>query len=195
MTDQTTYPQQGPQQGPQPGPYAQPPAPPRRRGRRILFGLFLVAVAAVAGGIAGKAATGGFRHHYAMRGFSADMDPARIEQHADRIVRRVAEDVDASYEQQDKLRAVAKAAVRDLVPLAERARFARREGRGLLTQPNLDRAGIEKFRTEQMALADAFSKRLAQALADANEILTVEQRRKIADLLPPHQRRWGWHRG
>lgn len=178
-----------------------PPAPPRppRRGRRIAFGLLLVLVAATAGGIAGKVSSGGFRHGHAMahgHSFGGPIDPARIEDRADRMVRRLVSEVDASYEQQDKLRAVAKSAVRDLVPLAEKAQFARREGRALLTQPNLDRAMIEKFRAEQVTLAEAFSKRLAQALGDANEILTAEQRRKIADWLPPRGgprawRHWG----
>lgn len=182
----------------QPQPQAQPP----RRRRRWLLGLGLVLVAAVAGGIAGKVTS--LRHHaYAFgpgyghaHGFAGPVDPARIEERADRIVRRVVTEVDATYEQQDKLRAIVKAAVKDLVPLAEKAQFARREGRALLTNPSLDRAMIEKFRAEQMALADTFSKRLAQAIADANEVLTAEQRRRIADLLPPQRGRWGgWHRG
>jgi len=69
-------------------------------------------------------------------------------------------------------------------------------GRELLVKPDLDRAAIEAFRAEQMGLADAFSRRIAQALGDVAEILTPEQRRKIADLLPPRQGFWRrWHRG
>ena len=55
----------------------------------------------------------------------------------------------------------------------------------LLTQDKVDRAEIEKFRAEQLALADAFSKRVSQAIGEAAEILTPEQRRKLADRLPP----------
>ena len=56
---------------------------------------------------------------------------------------------------------------------------ARQRGRTLLTQPSIDRGAIEALRAEQLALADAASKRLAQALADAAEVLTPEQRRRI----------------
>jgi Spy/CpxP family protein refolding chaperone len=54
-----------------------------------------------------------------------------------------------------------------------------------LTQDKVDRVEIEKFRAEQLALADAFSKRVSQAIGEAAEILTPEQRRKLADRLPP----------
>ena len=40
------------------------------------------------------------------------------------------------------------------------------------------------------------SKRIAQALADAAEVLTPEQRRKIGERLERARRSWpGWHRG
>jgi Spy/CpxP family protein refolding chaperone len=80
--------------------------------------------------------------------------------------------------------------------MREKAQAARAQARELLTQPSVNRAEIERFRTEQIALADAASRRLAQALADAAEILTPEQRRKIGDHLErrEHRRRW-WHRG
>jgi periplasmic protein CpxP/Spy len=192
MTDQSTS---------QPAASTIPPqAPtPRRRRRRIFDGLLFLLVAGVTGGIAGKAVSGGYSHGFG-HGFGHRMmgpiDPARIEERADRMVRHLVVEIDASYEQQDKLRAVVKSAVRDLVPLAEKAQFARREGRALLTQPNLDRGMIEKFRTDQLSLADTFSKRVAQAFGDAAEILTPEQRRKIEDRLPARGGYWEWrHRG
>jgi Spy/CpxP family protein refolding chaperone len=124
------------------------------------------------------------------------LDPAFIEDRADRMVRHLAIEIDASFEQQDKLRALAKAAIRDILPMREKAWFARREMRVLLTQPTVDRAAIEKFRLEQLALADTFSKRVAQALADTAEILTPEQRRQIDErLMKFREFQRGWHRG
>ena len=67
--------------------------------------------------------------------------------------------------------------------MREKAQSARQRGRELLTQPTVDRAAIEALRAEQMALADAASKRFAQALGDAAEVLTPEQRRKLDDAL------------
>ena len=63
----------------------------------------------------------------------------------------------------------------------------------------VDRAAIEALRAEQLALADAASKRFAQALGDTAEVLTPEQRRKIDDRLTELRERrgfWhGWRRG
>ena len=44
---------------------------------------------------------------------------------------------------------------------------------------------MEKLRAEQIALADTVSKRVVQALGDAAEVLSPEQRRKLNDRFPP----------
>lgn len=115
---------------------------------------------------------------------------AVVEAHADRMIRHLAIEIDATTEQQDKLRAVVAGAVHDLVPLREKLLAARATARDLLTQQTIDRAAIEKFRADQIAFHDAASKRIVQAVADAAEVLTPEQRRKISDMLP-RGRRWG----
>jgi Spy/CpxP family protein refolding chaperone len=122
------------------------------------------------------------------------MDPAQIEDRADRMVRHLAIEVDATTEQQERLRAVAKSAVRDLLPMREKAQAARQRGRELLTQATIDRAAIEAFRAEQIAQVDAISKRVAQAVTDAASVLTVEQRRKIEEHTRPRPGFWGWRR-
>ena len=80
-------------------------------------------------------------------------DPARVEEGADRAVRHLAIEIDATTDQQEKLRAIVKGAVKDLLPMREKALSARQRGRVLLTQPTVDRAAIETLRTEQLALA------------------------------------------
>jgi len=101
------------------------------------------------------------------------------------MVRHVAIELDATTEQQDKLRAVVKSAAKDIVPMREKVLTARQQARKLLTEPTVNRVEIERLRAEQIALVDQFSKRVAQALGDAGEILNVEQRKKLDDLLPP----------
>jgi Spy/CpxP family protein refolding chaperone len=49
-----------------------------------------------------------------------------------------------------------------------------------LRQPKTDRAALEALRAEHLALADDVSKRLAAGLADAADVLTPEQRAKLA---------------
>jgi periplasmic protein CpxP/Spy len=113
-----------------------------------------------------------------------------VEAHADRMVRHLSIEIDATAEQQDKLRAIVRDAVKDLLPMREKLLAARATARDLLTQQTIDRAAIEKFRADQIAFHDTASKRLVQAVADAAEVLTPEQRRKISDMLP-RGGRWG----
>ncbi len=115
---------------------------------------------------------------------------AVVEAHADRMVRHVSVEIDATAEQQDKLRAIVHDAVKDLLPVREKILAARATARELLTQQTVDRAAIEKFRADQIATHDAVSKRLVQAVADAAEVLTPEQRRRLSDMLPARGR-WG----
>ena len=164
--------------------------PQRTRCRRTAW----IVVAVVAAGLTGAAVTSAFSRgpghwqggmmggHGGMMGGS--FDPAQAESRADRMVRHMSIELEATDAQQEKLRAVAKAAVKDLLPMREKAQSARLKARELLTQPAIDRAEIERFRTEQVALADTFSKRVAQAIGDAAEILTPDQRRKLNDHLP-----------
>jgi protein CpxP len=111
------------------------------------------------------------------------MIEAVVEAHADRAVRHLAIEIDATTEQQDKLRAVVRDAVKDLLPMREKIMSARATARDLLTQQTVDRAAIEKFRTDMLATHDTVSKRLVQAVADAAEVLTPEQRRNISDMI------------
>ncbi|WP_129608152.1 Spy/CpxP family protein refolding chaperone, partial [Rhodoplanes serenus] len=122
-------------------------------------------------------------------------DPAQAEQRADRMVRHLAVELDASTEQQEKLRTIVRAAVKDVLPVREKMRAARGQARDLLLAQTVDRAGIEKLRAEQMALADATSKRVAQALGDAAEVLTPEQRRKLEDRMSSFGLMRGFWRG
>lgn len=176
----------------------QPPAP-RRRGRGWLFITTVALAAAFTGALTTRAVTqGGFGSGYWHGpGFMrAPLSPAELEDRADRAIRHAVIELDATAEQQEKLRSITKAALKDLVPIRDKARAARERATALLTQPTLDRAAIEAFRGEQMALAEAASKRFAQAIADVSEVLTAEQRRKIAAHIEARRGYWrGWHRG
>jgi protein CpxP len=170
---------------------------PRGRGRGWLFVTTIALAAALTGAVASRAVS---QHPWHGPGFmSGVFDPARVEDGADRAVRHLSIEIDASNDQQDKLRAIVKGAVKDLLPMRERAVSARQRGRVLLTQPTVDRAAIEALRAEQLALADAASKRFAQALGDAAEVLTPEQRRKLDERITEfreHRGFWhGWRRG
>jgi Spy/CpxP family protein refolding chaperone len=120
---------------------------------------------------------------------------AFIDSRADRMIRHLAVEIDATAEQQDKLRAIVRAAVNNLLPVREKMLAARATGRELLIQPTVDRAALEKLRADQIATHDTVSKQLVQAVADAADLLSPEQRRKIADMLASGGAGWGIDRG
>lgn len=179
------------------------PAAPNRHCRGRGRAVFFVLLALVAGGATALVATQAFS--FGGRGFGPGgwhpggfmMGFASPEERADRMVRHLAVEADATNEQQDKMRAIVKAALADILPMREKTDAARRRVRDLLTQSTVDRGAIEKLRSEQIALADAFSKRVAQALGDIADVLTAEQRTKLSDRFPPFGA-WhgpGWRRG
>lgn len=163
----------------------------RHRGLGLLFALVIALVAGAAGGYIGKS----FAHE---RGAYFSADPARTEARIDRAIGRFASRLDATPVQQEQLAAIARGAAREVAPAREKLRDARKQALALAAAPSIDRAGIERLRAEQMQLADSVSRRLAQALADAAEVLTPEQRRKLTARIGERMERGarfaGWHR-
>jgi len=165
-----------------------------RRGWRTAFTVVVTAfVAAALGAFVNESFGQGFAPpwHHMLVGPPSE---AQIENGADRMVRHLAIEIDATAEQQSKLQTIVKSAIKDLVPMRDKFLAARQQARDLLTQATIDRGAIEKLRADQIAAADAFSKRVVQALDDAAEALTPEQRQKINDFLPPPGGHWRpWH--
>jgi Spy/CpxP family protein refolding chaperone len=178
-------------------------APSNRRSRRGTFLLALVAVALLAG-ITGNLLSTAFGqgdswprvgwHHGGS--FGGPLSPAQIDDRIDRMTKHMAIELDATADQQVKVANILKAAVADLRPLHEKAHATRAEAITLLTAPTIDRSAIERLRAEKIGLAETASKRIAQALADAADVLSPEQRRKVADWMTAGRPWWTrWHRG
>ena len=177
----------------------EPSAPKTRRGVKPLVVAGLVAVAGLGGMVAASALDGPafgpaawmHRHMGGPGGFMGPfggtprMDAAEVENRVDRGIRHLAIEIDATPEQQEKLRTIAKGLVKDLLPLRDGRADVANRARSLLTAVTVDKAEIEKFRAEQVGRIDAVSKRIAQAIDDVSDVLTPEQRLKIADRLPP----------
>jgi len=152
--------------------------------RRITLAGMVGGIGALLGGRAFAQARWGGHHH-------GPMDPARMEERIDKMVKHLAVEVDATPEQQEKLSAIAKSAAKDLAPLRGQAMETRREAIELLSSPSIDRAAIEKLRVAKLERADAASRRVTQAFADAAEVLTSEQRKKLAAHFARRRGRWG----
>jgi protein CpxP len=157
----------------------------RRHGRKFLGVLALVLAAGALGGFIGKS----FAHGHGLMGMAAD--PARLDAGVERMVKRFASRVDATPEQQAKLTTIAQGAAKDILPVREKLRDARRQAIDLARAPSVDRAALEKLRADQLQLADSVSRRMTQALADVAEVLTPEQRKKLGDRLAERMERHG----
>lgn len=120
---------------------------------------------------------GGWGHHGMMRGWQ---DPDLALGRMERMVAFAARRLDATPEQEARLAAIATAAAKDLQPFRAKMRDARARARQILTAPTIDRGALEALRAEQLANADAASRRLAQAMADAADVLTPAQRARLA---------------
>jgi len=122
----------------------------------------------------------GRRHH---------LDPQELARRLDWRISRLIKDVGGTPEQKDRLVAIWTAALAELRPLREQMRQARRAGLELLAVPVIDRRALEQLRATQMQIADAKSRRTVQAMADAAEVLTPEQRAKVAERMKQRMER------
>lgn len=134
-----------------------------------------ITLAGMAGGIGALFTGGAALAHGRWRGHGD------ISERIEKMVKHLAVEVDATPEQQEKLVAIANSAAKDLAPLRGQAMETRKQAMELLSAPSIDRAAIEKLRLAKLQHADAASRRVTQAFADAAEVLTPEQRKKLAE--------------
>jgi Spy/CpxP family protein refolding chaperone len=156
----------------------------RRAMRRgLLFGI--LGSAALAGllaarPIAAAVQEGGWHRGHGRWGHHG-MNPDAAKEHVQVATKFALRGVDATEEQQEKVGRIVAAAVEDLSTLHERHRANREAFAGRLTGPTVDRAGLEELRKAELALADEASRKLVQALADAADVLTPEQRQALLE--------------
>jgi periplasmic protein CpxP/Spy len=170
---------------------AQQTAQPRSR-RRFLTGV-------VTGGFLGSLLVGGlnlyahaqpgpgwwFRAGHGPGGawrqgaYDPDMVRARIEFATDWILSRI----EASDEQRQQVKAIVQATVQDLAPMREQHHQNHQTMLQALTRPTIDRAALGDIRDAELQLAETASERLVAALADVAEVLTPEQRTRLAEFM------------
>lgn len=161
--------------------------------RRRLLGAGIVGLAL--GGLIGAAGPGmermrhwrGHGRHHRPLPFD---DPDAMRAHAEDEVAWIADWLDAAPEQEARLQSIAADLVDRLAPFAERHRTTHDALRAAITAEPVDRAALERARTDALALASDATAVLAAALADALDVLTPEQRSKLA----AHRGSHGWHR-
>lgn len=147
------------------------------RGRRRLIGLGAVFLIGLAGFGIGRATS----HPWHGFGGHRAVDAATASQFAERGIDRMLGKVDATSEQKTKIASIAKAAIADMAPAQQAHAAARTKFAELMKAEKVDHAAIEQLRAEQFALGETLTKKAAQALADAADVLTPAQRAKLVD--------------
>ena len=139
----------------------------RCKGRkRLLAGLATIALLGAAAGAS---------HAFAMphgNGFSSE----HMEHRAERMLKKV----DATADQQAKIKAIIEAAAADVAPVKASLKGSREKFRTLLGAPVIDTAAIEALRAQRVSAEDQISRRMTKALADVANVLTPDQRQKLA---------------
>ena len=156
--------------------------------RWTLAGIAAATVAVVGAGLSwhGHAQAHGFG---ARQGGWEQMDPEAMSKRIEAMVAFRLADVDATPEQKAMITTIMKAAANDLSSLRGQGRDLRRKSMELLAAPTIDRAQLEALRVQQSQLHETVSRRMLQAFADAAEMLTPEQRAKLAERMQHRHRR------
>jgi protein CpxP len=115
-----------------------------------------------------------------MMGMGANVDPKVADARMDGMLKFMLADANATQAQRDQIASLMKAARADVAPTFQKLRDDHLKLIDLFAAPKIDRAAIEQLRAEQAQLHDTVSQRMLKAMEDAAEVLTPEQRAKLA---------------
>lgn len=154
--------------------------------RRRAFWLGLVA-AGLAAAIASAFAIGAAGEARATRGFFGrghgphGHGPEAAREHAELAAEWLLRSVDASDQQQARVREVVGASLAALGPLADQHRAHHQALVELLAQETIDRAALESLRSQELGLAEQASRTLTASIAEIAEALTPAQRAELLE--------------
>lgn len=94
--------------------------------------------------------------------------------------------VDATPDQKAGIKSILHKGFESVGPFHDKLASAHGDLHKLLTAPTIDRAALEQLRVARMADFDEASKVMVQTMADAAEVLSPEQRAKLASLMAEH---------
>ena len=103
-----------------------------------------------------------------------------IEKRVDQMLKRV----NASPEQTTKVHAIVQTVKTDIAPMRATLRDSRKQSRTLLGAAQIDPAAIETLRAQESATRDQISRRVTAGVIEAANVLTPDQRAKLATMGP-----------
>ena len=124
-----------------------------------------------------------------------ELSDSEIRAKLTRAMKHVAIEIDATQDQQDKIVELISGAVKELRPMRDSMRAAAEEMRELLMSDTIDRAAMDRLRSERVAQADRVSKTLIDTLADVAEVLTPAQRKLLEERIKEFRGHRGWRHG
>ncbi len=156
----------------------------RGQGHRLVTVLALAALVGLAG-IVGAGAVwatgrGGWRPFHRIGGGAG---PAFMKLHAEFIVDRALQQADATDEQRREIEAIVERVFAEHKALRAEGQALHEELAAVLTADKVDRAQLETLRQRQLALIEKGSRQITQAVGDAGDVLTAEQRRQLVEWL------------
>jgi Spy/CpxP family protein refolding chaperone len=94
---------------------------------------------------------------------------------------RMLDGINATEAQRTQIRQIFKAAADDMKAQREQRRALHERGLQIFSAPTVDAAAAESLRQQMVQLNDQASKRRMQAMLDVSQVLTPEQRVKLAE--------------
>ena len=110
------------------------------------------------------------------------------------MLKRMLERVNATPEQRAQIDQIMKSAATELRAQRESGRELREQAMTLFSQPTVDAGAVEALRQKQLAMHDAASKRMMNAMIEISRVLTPDQRKQMAEYMAQRremmQRQW-----
>lgn len=156
--------------------------------RRAAIGALVIGTLTAAGAfaIAGDRPDGGFGpmggHHGMMNKVKGGFMEYRME--------RALDSVDATDDQKQKIKTIFEKARENVTDLRGDRGKMRDDMKALLEKPVIDRDAAEAMRKARIEKMDEASKIMTTAMLDAADVLTPDQRVKLAKEIGSHRPRW-----
>jgi len=151
-----------------------------RTGRRGLAAVLLSAALAVSAAVvlATPAWAQPGPHHGGGEGGGMFGGPGMMSPHA---VDHMLDGLNATDAQRAKIKQIVQAAATDLKAQREQTRALHEKAMQIFTAPTVDAAAAESVRQQLLQQHDTASRRMLQAMLDTSNVLTPEQRAKLAE--------------